>query len=37
MKNYLTEYKAGDMVKLTVLRGQDKVVLDVVLVEKKTN
>ncbi|MBQ1341530.1 MAG: PDZ domain-containing protein, partial [Erysipelotrichaceae bacterium] len=37
MKNYLTEYKAGDMVKLTVLRGQEKVVLDIVLVEKKTN
>lgn len=37
MKNYLTEYKAGDTVKLTVLRGQEKVVLDIVLVEKKTN
>lgn len=37
MKDILTKYKAGDVVKLTVLRGQEEVVLDIALVEKKTN
>ena len=37
MKDALTKYKAGDVVTITVLRGQQKIDLEIALIEKKVN